>query len=40
VLSMGGSIKMEFGGDTLEFLDVFYATPGATAVYGYIEVSV
>jgi len=40
VLSMGGSIKMEFGGDTLEFVDVFYATPSATSIYGYIAVSV
>ena len=40
MLSMGGAIVMEFGGDSLEFLDVVYNTPSATSIYGYIRVSV
>ena len=38
MLDFGGSVIMDFGSDTLEWVDVVYSAPPTTALWGYIKV--
>jgi len=38
VLDFGGSVIMDFGAQTLEWVDVVTSAPPTTALWGYIKV--